>query len=64
MASELPTEIWDQIACYLSESQLFELRLLNSFFLNYWMNLRWKEVEIDYTGGNVLKRIVYVRHET
>ena len=27
------------------------------------MNLRWKEVEINYRGGNLLKRIAYVRQK-
>jgi len=42
--SNLPSEIWHLIAQYLPESQLSELKCLNSFFLNYCMNLEWKRV--------------------
>lgn len=60
MVSYLPTEIWHQIACYLTEAKIFELKCLNSFFLNYWMNLEWKEVVIDGSRSDLLVRIVYV----
>ena len=45
--AELPAELWLPIAQDLPESQLFELKSLNIFFLNYWMDLKWKDVTID-----------------
>lgn len=42
--SDLPFEIWHLIAEYLPRSQLFKLKCLNSFFLNYWLDHNWKRV--------------------
>ena len=44
--SDLPTEIWHLIAQYLPASQLFKLKSLNSFFLNYYMDLEWKKFNV------------------
>jgi len=45
--SDLPSEIWHLIARYLPESQLLKLKCLNSFFLNYSMDIKWKRVVVQ-----------------
>ena len=63
-ASDLPTEIWLLIARYLPKSQLFQLKSLNSFFLNSWMDITWRKVMIDtefpQQAVRSLSRMVYV----
>jgi len=63
-ASDLPTEIWLLIAQYIPRSQLFRLKSLNSFFLNCWMDIKWRKVLIDtefpHRAVRSLSRMVYV----
>lgn len=63
--SDLPNEIRLLIASYLPRSQLFRLRLLNSFFLNHWMDLTWAFVVIDTQFPTravpLILRLVYVQ---
>ena len=62
--SDLPNEIRLLIAVCLPRSHLSQLKSLNSFFLNYWMDIAWKEVTIDtqfpLSTVNLLQRMVYV----
>ena len=61
----LPTEIRLLIAQNLSESEIFGIRLLNSFFFNYWMDIRWREAMVDTDTPNfsvrALQRAMYVQ---
>ena len=45
--SDLPSEIWLLIAEYFPTSQLSKLKGLNSFFFNYWMDVKWKHVIVQ-----------------
>jgi hypothetical protein len=65
--SDLPAELWLLIAGYLPKSQLFQLKSLNSLFLNCWMDMAWERVQVtidsdEFPDRNIdlLLRVVYV----
>ncbi len=63
--TDLPSEIWGLIANFIPKSRLFLLKSLNSFFLNCWMDLRWKELLIrrnDFKYEMILQRVGYVHN--
>ena len=59
--SKLPTEIWLLIASHITESQL---KSVNSFFLDCYMNTTWKYLMITtnspFRAVRRLLRMVYV----
>jgi hypothetical protein len=63
---DLPTELWLLIARYLSSFQLCKLKSVNSFFLNRWMDVKWKVIDVDIsaryskTTFRLLNRVLYV----
>jgi hypothetical protein len=62
-ASDLPTETWLLIARYLPKSELSQLKSLNGFFFNCWMDMTWKQVMIDtefpHRAVRLLSRMAY-----
>ena len=64
--SDLPNEIWTLIARCTETHYLYGFKTLNSFFFDYWMNIRWYTVSI-HTARSVqrnerlLLRVLYVQ---
>lgn len=57
-------DLWLLVARHFTRLQLFQLRSLNSCFLNYWMDVSWENIRIRVTVENpgtvaqVLQRMV------
>ena len=60
---DLPVELWFLIAQYLPKEQLFELKSVNSFFLNHWIDFRWREIQISMGVPCQLDRSVRLLHK-
>jgi hypothetical protein len=43
----------------LSKAQIIDLKILNSFFLNYWLDLNWTINNRRLRAVRLLERIVY-----